>query len=139
MATMKRLASGKKCKESKTSVTVVVMSLRGGEKRKRTRRAVADAASTEEIEEALGGFLVVGPSTRPDPVTQVLDWQLGEMIVAINRNTRELAQLGGKMDGFMWEMKRMADHSDRKGKGRARPEETEEEEEKSDDMSDADE
>ena len=41
------------------------------------------------------------------------------------------------MDGFMWEMKRMADHSNRKGKGRAWPEETEEEE-KSDDMSDAD-
>ena len=99
---------------------------------------MADAASTEEIEEALGGFLVAGPSTRPDPVMQVLDWQLGEMIVAIDRNKRELAWLGGKMDGFMWEMKRMADHSDRKGKGRARPEETEEEEEKLDDVSDAD-
>ena len=43
------------------------------------------------------------------------------------------------MDGFTWEMKRMADHSNRKSKGRAQPEETEEEEEKSDDMSDADE
>ena len=51
------------------------------------------------------------------------------------------------MDVFVWEMKRMADHSDRKGKGRARPEETKEEEEKledredkeeADDMSDAD-
>ena len=99
---------------------------------------MADAASTEEIEEALGGFLVAGPLTQPDPVMQVLDWQLGEMIVAIDRNKRELARLGGKMDGFMWEMKRMADHSDRKGKGRARPEETEEEEEKLDDVSDAD-
>ena len=57
--------------------------------------------------------------------------------MAINCNTRELVQLGGKMDRFMWEMKRMADHSNRKGKGRAWPEETEEEE-KSDDMSDAD-
>ena len=95
--------------------------------------------STEEIEEALGGFSVAGPSTRPDPVTQVLDQQLGEVIVAINCNTRELARLGGKMDGFTWEMKRMADHSDRKGKGRARPEETKDEEEKSDDREDKEE
>ncbi|KIM69856.1 hypothetical protein SCLCIDRAFT_19641 [Scleroderma citrinum Foug A] len=146
-ATMKRLASGEKCKESEMSATMVVMSPRGGEKRKRTRRVVADAASTEEIEEVLGGFLVVGPLTRPDPVAQVLGRRLGEVIAAIDRNTRELARLGGKMDGFMWEMKRMADHSDRKGKGRAQPEETEEEEEKldngegkeeADDVSDAD-
>ena len=101
--------------------------------------AVADTASTKEIEEALGGFSVAGPSTQLDPVTQVLDQRLGEVIAAIDRNTRELVQLGGKMDGFMWEMKRMADHSDRKGKGRAWPEETEEEEEKSDDVSNVDE
>ena len=113
--------------------------LASGEKRKRTRRAVADAASTKEIEEALGGFSVAGPSTRPDPVTQVLDQRLGEVIVAIDHNTRELARLRGKMDGFAWEMKRMANHSDRKGKGRARPEETEEEEEKSDDGEDKEE
>ncbi|KIM55472.1 hypothetical protein SCLCIDRAFT_30331 [Scleroderma citrinum Foug A] len=90
MAMMKRSASGEKRKESKTLVTVVAMSPRGGEKCKRTRRAVADAASTEEIEEALGGFSVVGPSTQPDPVAQVLDRRLGEVIAAINRNTREL-------------------------------------------------
>ena len=51
------------------------------------------------------------------------------------------------MDGFVWEMKRMADHGDQKGKGRAQPEETKDEEEKSvdredkeeaDDVSDAD-
>ena len=89
---------------------------------------MADTTRTEEIEEALGGFLVAGPSTRPDPVMQVLDRRLGEVIVAIDRNTRELARLGGKMDRFAWEMKRMADHSNRKGKGRARPEETEDEE-----------
>ena len=76
---------------------------------------------------------------RPDPVAQVLDRRLGEVIAAIDCNTRELARLGGKMDGFTWEMKRMADHSDRKGKGRARPEETEEEEEKSDDGEDKEE
>ena len=76
---------------------------------------------------------------QPDPVVQVLDWRLGEVIVAIDHNTRELARLGGKMDGFAWEMKRMADHSDWKGKGRARPEETEEEEEKSDDGEDKEE
>ena len=136
---MKRSASGEKRKESETSATVVVTSPRGGEKRKRTRRAVADAASTKEIEEALGGFLVAGPSMRPDPVAQVLDWRLGEVIAAIDCNTRELAQLGGKMDRFVWEMKRMANHSDQKGKGRAQPEETEEEEEKSDDREDKEE
>ena len=43
------------------------------------------------------------------------------------------------MDGFVWEMKRMADHRDRKGKGRAWPEETEEEEEKLDDGEDKEE
>ena len=32
------------------------------------------------------------------------------------------------MDGFAWEMKRMANHSDQKGKGKAQPEETGEEE-----------
>ena len=113
-ATMKRSASGEKCKESETSVsaTMVMTSPRGGEKRKRLKRAVANAASTEEIEEVLGGFSVVGLSMGLDPVTQVLDQQLGEVIAAIDRNTRELAWLGGKMDGFMWEMKRMADHSD---------------------------
>ena len=89
---------------------------------------MADAASTEEIEEALGGFSVVGPSMGPDPVVQVLDQQLGEVVAAIDHNTRELSRLRGKMDGFAWEMKRMADHSNRKGKGKARPEETEEEE-----------
>ena len=125
---MKRLASGEKRKESETSATVVATSLRGGEKRKRMRRVVADMASTEEIEEVLGGFSVAGPSTRLDPVAQVLNQRLGEVIAAIDRNTRELVRLGGKMDGFTWEMKRMADHSDRKGKGRAWPEETEEEE-----------
>ena len=72
--TMKRLASSEKCKESETSVTVVMMSPRGGEKCKRMRRAVADVASTEEIEEALGGFSVVGPLMQLDPITQVLDW-----------------------------------------------------------------
>ena len=72
-AMMKRSASGEKHKESEMSATVVAMLPRGGEKCKRTRRAVADAASTEEIKEALGGFSVVGPSTRPDPVAQVLD------------------------------------------------------------------
>ena len=96
-------------------------------------------ASTEEIKEALGGFSVVGPSTWPDPVVQVLDRRLSEVIAAIDCNTRELAQLGGKMDRFVWEMKRMADHSDWKGKGRARPEETEDEEEKSDDGEDKEE
>ncbi|KIM50262.1 hypothetical protein SCLCIDRAFT_34463 [Scleroderma citrinum Foug A] len=63
--------------------------------------------------------------SKPDPVTQVLDWRLGEVITAIDHNTRELARLRGKMDGFTWEMKRMADQSNRKGKGKARPEETE--------------
>ena len=43
------------------------------------------------------------------------------------------------MDGFVWEMKRMANHSDQKGKGRAQPEETKDEEEKSDDREDKEE
>ena len=138
-ATMKRSASGEKRKESETSVTVVATLPQGGKKRKRTRRVVADVASTEEIKEALGGFSVAGPSMWLDPVTQVLDRRLGEVIAAIDYNARELAQLRGKMDGFAWEMKRMADHSNQKGKGRAWPEETKEEEEKSDDVSNADE
>ena len=90
-ARMKRSASSEKCKESETSATVVTTSPRGGEKRKRTRRVVANVVSTEEIEEVLGGFSVAGPSMWLDPVVQVLDWQLGEVIVAIDRNTRELA------------------------------------------------
>ena len=54
------------------------------------------------------------------------------MITAIDHNTKELARLGNKVDGFAWEMKRMVDASDRKGKGKARPEVTEDEEEKLD-------
>ena len=52
---------------------------------------MADTASTKEIEEALGGFSVAGPLTQPDPVAQVLDRRLGEVIAAIDCNTRELA------------------------------------------------
>ena len=62
MATIKRSASSEKRKESETLATVVVMSPQGGEKRKRMRKVVANTASMEEIKEALGGFLVVGPS-----------------------------------------------------------------------------
>ena len=59
---------------------------------------------------------------------QVLDQRLREVIAVIDHNTRELACLRGKMDGFTWEMKRMADHSNQKGKGKAQPEETKVEE-----------
>ena len=131
---MKRSASGEKCKESETSLTVVATSPWGGKKHKRTRKAVANAVSTEEIKEVLGGFLVVGPSMRPDPVAQVLDWQLGEVVAAIDCNMRELVRLGGKMDGFAWEMQRLANQGDRKGKGKAQPET--EDEERSDDRED---
>jgi hypothetical protein len=103
------------------------------------RRVVADMESTKEIKEALGGFLVAGPLMWLDPVTQVLDQRLGEVIAVIDHNTRELAHLRGKMDSLAWEMKRMANHSDQKGKGKARPEETEEEGEKSDDREDKEE
>ena len=65
--------SGEKRKESKTSVTAIETLLRGGEKHKRMKKVVAEATSTEEIEEVMGSFLVAGPSTRPDSVTQVLD------------------------------------------------------------------
>ena len=95
---------------------------------------MANAVSTEEIKEVLGGFLVVGPSMRPDPVAQVLDWQLGEVVAAIDCNMRELVRLGGKMDGFAWEMQRLANQGDRKGKGKAQPET--EDEERSDDRED---
>ncbi|KIM57732.1 hypothetical protein SCLCIDRAFT_28586 [Scleroderma citrinum Foug A] len=111
---MKRLASGEKHKESEMSATMVMASPQGGKKHKRMKRAVANAVSTKEIKEVLGGFLVVGPLTWPDPVTQVLD--------------QELVWLSSKMDRFSWEMKQMADQSDHKGKGRAWPEETKEEE-----------
>ena len=72
--TMKRSANGEKCKESKTLATMVMTLPQGGEKHKRMRRVVADVVSTEEIEETLGGFSVVGPSTWLDPVVQVLLW-----------------------------------------------------------------
>ena len=40
---------------------------------------------------------------------QVLDQRLSEVVVVIDCNTRELAQLRGKMDWFAWEMQRLAD------------------------------
>jgi len=126
---MERSASGEKRKQSEKAVETNTLP-RGGEKCKRTKKKVVDAASTEEIEVAMGGFSVAGPSNIPDPVAQVLDRQLGEVIAAIDCNTKELARLGNKVDRFAWEMKRMADASDRKGKGKARPEVTEDEEEK---------
>ena len=111
------------------SATVIETSPRGGEKRKRMKKVVAEAASTEEIEEAMGSFSVAGPSTWLDPVAQVLDRRLGEVITAIDCNTRELAWLRSKMDGFSWEMQRLADVGDQKGKGKVRAEEPEDEEE----------
>jgi len=131
MAAMERSASGEKRKQSEKAVETNT-SLRAGEKRKRMKKTVVDATSMEEIKVAMGGFSVAGPSNIPDPVTQVLDRRLREVIAAINCNTKELARLGNKVDGFAWEMKRMADASDRKGKGKARLEVTEDEEEKLD-------
>ena len=127
--TMERSTSREKRKESKTSVTMIETSPRGGKKHKRTKKVVADTASTKEIEEAMGNFSVVGPSTRPDPVTQVLDHRLSEVIAVIDCNTRELARLRGKMDGFAWEMQQLANAGDRKGKGKVRAEEPEDGEE----------
>ena len=40
---------------------------------------------------------------------------------------KELVQLGGKMDGFAWEMQRLANQGDQKGKGKAWLETKEEE------------
>jgi len=110
---MERSASGEKRKQGE-KLAEVNMLLRGGEKRKWTKKTIADAVSTEEIEVAMGGFSVAGPSNIPNPVAQVLDWRLGEVIAAIDCNTKELARLGNKVDRFAWEMKRMADASDRK-------------------------
>jgi len=90
---------------------------------------VVNAASTEEIEAVMGGFSVAGPLSRPDPVVLVLDRRLGEIIAAIDRNTKELVKLGHKVEGVAWEMKRVADVKDPKGKGKAKPEESEEQEE----------
>ena len=122
---MERSASGEKRKQGEKSAEVN-MSPRGGEKRKRTKKTIVDAASTEEIEAALESTSVAGPSTRPDPVALVLDRRLGEVIVAIDRNTRELAKLGQRVEGIAWEAKRVADAGDPKGKGKAMPEESKE-------------
>ena len=126
---MERSMSREKRKESEMSATAIETLPRGGKKCKRTKKVVVDTASTKEIEEAMGSFSVVGPSTQPDPVAQVLDCQLGEVITVIDRNTRELAWLGGKMDGFAWEMQWLANVGDQKGKGKARAEEPEDGEE----------
>ena len=117
---MERSTRGEKRKESETLVTAIETSPRGGKKCKRMKKVVAEAASTEEIEEAMGSFSVAGSSAQLDPVVQVLDRRLGEVIAAIDRNTRELAQLGSKMDGFAWEMQWLDDAGDQKGKGKAR-------------------
>ena len=130
-AAMERSASREKRKQSEKAVEMNTLP-RGVEKRKWTKKMDVDATSMEEIKVAMGGFLVAGPSNIPNPVAQVLVQRLGEVIAAIDCNTKELARLGNKVDGFAWEMKRMADVSDHKGKGRARPEVTEDEEEKPD-------
>jgi len=122
---MERSVSGEKRKQGKKTAEVN-MSLRGGEKRKRTKKTIVDAARTEEIEAALEGTSVAGPSTRPDPVALVLDRRLREVIAAIDSNTRELAKLGRRVEGIAWEVKRVADAGDPKGKGKAMPEESEE-------------
>jgi len=124
MAAMERSASGEKRKQSKKTVEVETL-LRGGEKRKRTKKVITDAASMEEIEVAMGGFSVAGPSSWPDPVMLVLDRRLGEIVAAIDRNTRELAKLGRQVEGITWEMKRAADTKDPKGKGKVMPKESE--------------
>jgi len=124
---MERSASGEKRKQSEKTVEVEMLP-RGGEKRKRTKKAITNAASTEEIEAAMGGFLVAGPSSRPDPVALVLDRRLREIVAAIDHNTRELAKLGRQVEGIAWETKRAADAKDLKGKGKAMPEESEEQE-----------
>jgi len=105
---MERLASREQRKQSEKTVEVE-MSPRGGEKQKWTKKAIANTTSTKEIEAVLEGTLVAGPSTRPDPVTLVLDRRLGEVTVAIDHNTRELAKLGQRVEGIAWEAKRVAD------------------------------
>jgi len=127
MAAMERSTSGEKRKQGEKSAEVNT-SPRGGEKRKQTKKTIADAASTEEIEAALESTSVAGPSTRPDPVVLVLDRRLGEIIAVIDHNTRELVKLGRKVEGVAWETKRVADAKDPKGKGKAKPEESEEQE-----------
>jgi len=122
---MERSVSREKRKQGEKTAEVNT-SPRGGEKRKRTKKTIVDAASTEEIEAALESMSVAGPSTRPDPVTLVLDRRLREVIAAIDRNTRELVKLGRRVEGIAWEAKRVADVGDPKGKGKAMPEESKE-------------
>ena len=119
--------SGEKRKESE--VAAVTTLPRGGEKRKWLKKTIADAASMEEIEMAMGGFSVAELSSWPEPVTLVLDCRLREIMVAIDRNARELTKLGQQVEGIAWETKRAADVKDPKGKGKAMPKESEEQEE----------
>jgi len=71
-AAMERAVSGEKRKQGEKSAEMN-MSLRGGEKRKQMKKAIANATSTKEIEVVLEGTLVAGPLTWPDPVMLVLD------------------------------------------------------------------
>jgi len=128
LVAMERSVSREKRKQSEKMVEVETL-LRGGEKRKGTKKAITDATSTEEIEAAMGGFSVAGPSNRPDPVMLVLDCQLREIMAVINHNMKELAKLGRQVEGITWETKRAADPKDPKGKGKVMPKGSEEQEE----------
>jgi len=128
MAAMERLASGEKRKQSE-KVVEVDMLLRGGEKRKRMKKTITDAASTEEIKMAMSSFLVAGPSNCLDPVVLVLDCRLREIVTTIDCNMKELVKLGQQVEGITWETKRAADVKDPKGKGKVMPKESEEQEE----------
>ena len=73
--------SGKKWKGENS-----VVSPRKGKKQKHMKRDVADVASIEEIEAALGGPMTVGPLQQrlSDLVAEVLDQHLGELVEAID-------------------------------------------------------
>ena len=69
---------------------------RKGEKRKRTKRVLSEAASTEEVELALAGTSSTGAgSSRRGAgfsLAEVIDRRLGELVDAINTNTREIQE-----------------------------------------------
>ena len=54
---------------------MALVSLRGGERQKRVKKVMAEVASAEEVEAALGGMILAGPSwpVTTELVTQILN------------------------------------------------------------------
>ena len=67
-----RSVSGTKWEEN---TTMALVSLRGEERQKRVKKVMAEVASAEEVEAALGGMILAGPSwpVTTELVTQILN------------------------------------------------------------------